>query len=210
MFIGIKPVIFDLDNEISGDILSEKNSTEHKTIVGNEDLYRKHLIEVQSIYQRIRDHLKQVDSDIHSLDLAIRDYSRKDDPNILTVDGKVELVEGDHAIYSRDSVLSIFNNHQEIFRDELQDGLTDSSIKKLLPDLMEAGENKEEGEDYVGRMKGLLCGYPYHAVKQFFNGQYNGQGVKLFGREYLSIEPEKDEAVNKRDKALLKLLCMKV
>lgn len=77
MFLGTKPVIFDLTNQISIDASAISHID-----TDNDDVYRKYLAEVvEQTYQKIKDHIIQTDTsrDIRFIDLTARDYLDKSD-----------------------------------------------------------------------------------------------------------------------------------
>src|SRR5712672_3326865 len=197
MLLGLKPVAFGLPNEINLDVPQISH-------VGDSgcDTRRRHLVEVvQPTYQKIKDHIMRVDNsgDIRFIDLITRDYSRKDDPAIHFDDGMVRLRDEDHAIYSYNSVKKLFNAHQDIFpRDN-----SNNSIESLISKEMR----------YENHMiKGLLCGYPRHAVEEFWNNAFGQEGnaSELLGRRYASwIGDKRDNIVKKKEDALYHLSGMK-
>src|SRR5260370_10175093 len=174
MYLGVKTVIFALTNYIIYDTCPPE-------LQGHDDAYddafRTHLVEVMQTYKKITNHIRQTDTsdDIRVIDLAIRDYSCKDDPYIHT-EGKVTLVEGDHSIYSYSSVKRLFNAHQDIF--SLDD--SDNSIKSIISEY--TSEHVKDEKIYA-----LVCGDPRYTVyEDCKTHRPKLVGIHLHGRTYMN------------------------
>lgn len=202
MFLGLKPVTFDLTWDIDEDALAISRIDDD-----DNDAYRKHLAEVvEPTYQKIKDHIMQTDTsrDIRFIDLITRDYS--DTNNSYTHnedDGSVNFVEGDHAIYSYSSVKRLFNMHQDVF--PLDD--SDNSIRSVV------SEKMSTQSDNIAMSFGLLCGYPRYAVENYTQRHQGPRSfIRLLGRECqysnTSQDPRNDIAMRK-DQALYHLSGMK-
>jgi len=167
--------------------------------------YRTHLIEkVQPAYQKIKNHIIQTDTsgDIRFIDKVIRDYSNRNDPYI-HYEGDVTLMEGDHSIYSYNSVKKLFKDHQDVF----PHNYSEESIRSFISKNMQ--QETYETEEAGAKPYGLLCGYPIHAVNLYCDptqGLFGANSVTmdLLGREYCTRSgDERDNTAHMKDQFLL-------
>ena len=202
LYLGVKPAIFDLTDEIRWDIGFKPSYRNIYGDIQNDDAaYRKFLTEaVQPIYQEITNHIRQTNTsnDIRFIDpTSPRDYLDENDP--IHHEYGVVLAIGDHAIYSNSSVKKLFNDHPNIFPPDNSDETIRSLISEHMPD------KSTEDQKSIG----LLCGYPHHAVEEYCQptpSEHKSKATHLLGREYNSKSREiRNNIIHKKEELLYHL-----
>ncbi|BCL82723.1 hypothetical protein ccbrp13_51880 [Ktedonobacteria bacterium brp13] len=177
MLLGIKPVLFDGNSNVSDYFLDTEKGYDLDR--SNQLEYVKH---VKLLYKQTIDHITSEDHDLRAINLSYR----VDDPEYIDQDdGSMIVPERKHALYSLSLVREKYRAYPSIFHNRNN---SESSINEHITSLL---GNDETHRNNIMEF-GLLCGFPQKAVEAYVHKQVMDRSVEIPGMEYETTSSDKE------------------